>query len=650
MYNIENRRYLGAKTKLLPFIEDVIKKENIQGETFLDLFGGTGVVANHFTKDYSVTVNDLLKSNTILYSGWFEGSNIDSVKVDKILLDYNNIDISKIRENYFSKNFSDTYFTKENCKLIGYIRNDIEKKYKNKHITLIEKNYLITSLIYSLDSIANTVGHYDAYRKKELIQKKLVLQHLNVNTTKDISIYNLNANILVKQIKADITYIDPPYNSRQYSDAYHLLENIATWEKPEVFGVAKKMDRTHIKSDYCTVRATESFRDLIENIESKYIIVSFNNMEQKGAGRSQSKITNNDMYEILSEKGHTTIHRKQYKYYSTGKSSVKNHEELLFVCKVEEKIKENNPFLPNIEQQPKYIKSPMNYTGGKYKILDQITSYFPTNVNTFYDIFGGGGNVGVNMTYSKIMINDINKNVIDTLIVLKEKNKQELIKEINEIISYYKLSNTKVNGYQTYGTDSSSGVGKYNKDNYEKMRADYNSEKHGFDKKVMFLVLIIFSFNNQIRFNSKGEFNMPVGKRDFNSKLEKRMLMFMDKIQNEAIVLENKDFTKIKPQNDDFVYADPPYFIATASYNESNGWTEKDEIRLYKYLDKLSQNGIKFALSNVTYHKGTSNNILLNWIKENNYKKQIINLNYNNSNYQSRNKENYTEEVLITNY
>lgn len=650
MYKIENRRYLGAKTKLLPFIEDVIKKENIQGETFLDLFGGTGVVANYFTRDYKVTVNDILKSNTILYSAWFEGHNIDSVKIKKMIIDYNNIDRSRLRENYFSKNFSDTYFTKENCKLIGYIRNDIEKNYKNKNITLIEKNYLITSLIYSLDSIANTVGHYDAYRKKEIIQKKILLQQLDVNTRKTISIYNLDANLLVKKIKADITYIDPPYNSRQYSDAYHLLENIATWTKPEVFGVAKKMDRTHIKSDYCTVRATESFRDLIENLESKYIIVSFNNMEQKGAGRSQSKITNNDMYEILSEKGHTTIHRKQYKYYSTGKSSVKNHEELLFVCKVDEKAKEDNPFLSKVDQLPKYIKSPMNYTGGKYKILDQITSYFPQNINRFYDIFGGGGNVGVNMTYNKIVINDINANVIDTLSILKVKKKQELLREINEIIGYYMLSNTKVNGYKLYGTDSSSGVGKYNKNKYEKMRSDYNSGKHLFDSKVMFLVLIIFSFNNQIRFNSKGEFNMPVGKRDFNSKLEKRMLIFMDKIQNKAIKLENKDFTKIKPIKNDFVYADPPYYIATASYNESNGWTENDEIRLYNYLDKLSEKGIKFALSNVTYHKGTSNNILLDWLKKNNYKKQIIKLNYNNSNYQSRNKENYTEEVLIMNY
>lgn len=92
-----------------------------------------------------------------------------------------------------------------------------------------------------MDKIANTVGHYDAYRKNANFEKQLTLsvllpEELNSNNT----CYNLDANELIKTIKCDLLYLDPPYNSRQYCDAYHLLENVARWEKPEVHGVAKK--------------------------------------------------------------------------------------------------------------------------------------------------------------------------------------------------------------------------------------------------------------------------------------------------------------------------------------------------------------------------------------------------------------------------
>ena len=90
--------------------------------------------------------------------------------------------------------------------------------------------------------------------------------------------YNTDTNELVKKIEADLVYIDPPYNSRQYCDAYHLLENVACWKKPDVEGTARKMDRSHLKSDYCTRSAPKAFEDLIDNIKAKYILVSYNNM------------------------------------------------------------------------------------------------------------------------------------------------------------------------------------------------------------------------------------------------------------------------------------------------------------------------------------------------------------------------------------
>ena len=279
IFNINNRRYIGSKARMLSFIDEVIKKEKIEFSSFFDLFGGTGIVGDYFNNQKTkVYVNDLLKSNYLSYLAWFGNDKIDKKKLEDIINKYNCL--TNLKDNYFSINFGDTYFSKNNCKRIGYIREDIENKYLNNEINTRERAILITSLLYAMDKIANTVGHYDAYRKNGDLDKKLELCMLdlksNVNN-KNNKIFNEDSNELVRNIKADVVYIDPPYNSRQYSDAYHLLENVATWEKQEVFGVAKKMKRNGIKSKYCSVSAPLAFKDLIENINAKYIIVSYNN-------------------------------------------------------------------------------------------------------------------------------------------------------------------------------------------------------------------------------------------------------------------------------------------------------------------------------------------------------------------------------------
>lgn len=165
-----------------------------------------------------------------------------------------------------------------------------------------------------------------------------------------------------------------------------------------------------------------------------------------------------------------------------------------------------------------YIKSPMNYVGGKYKLLPSIIPLFPNEIDTFVDLFCGGFNVGINVNANRIIGNDIDKKVIDLLEMFKTYNGEKLISEINEIIEKYKLSKTNVYGYEYYGSNSSDGVAKYNKDKYLKMRKDYNNNQ---DNILLFYTVIIFAFNNQIRFNANGEFNMPVNKRDFNNNIQK---------------------------------------------------------------------------------------------------------------------------------
>lgn len=653
MFSINNRRYIGSKARMIDSIDEVLKKEKIEYSSFLDLFGGTGIVGDHFNNQSTkVYVNDLLKSNYISYQAWFGNEKIDKKKLLNYIEKYNNL--KDLNENYFSINFSDTYFSKFNCKKIGYIREDIENEYINNNLNLRERAILITSLLYAMDKIANTVGHYDAYRKNGMLDKKLELFMLDLKSNqnnKNNRIFNEDSNELVKNLKADVVYIDPPYNSRQYSDAYHLLENVATWEKQEVFGVAKKMKRNGIKSKYCSVSAPLAFKELIENIDAKYIIVSYNNMGTKGAGRSQAKISDDDIMSVLSQKGKVKVYETDFNQFNTGKTNIDNHKERLFVCKVGKNTKRKEKVVaPNIDK----VKSPLNYTGGKYKILNQIIPIFPNDLDLFVDMFSGGANVGINVNAKKIVCVDKQKEIIRIMELFKKYEDGYIIDKLEKIIDKYELSNSLLNGYECYECTSDKGLGSYNKTKYINLRNDYNHIKNdSIEKDFLFLTLVIYGFNNQIRFNSEGEFNMPVGKRDFNNSLRKNLKNFITKLKTKDIDFVNSDFREfiIETYENTLVYCDPPYFLGTASYNENGGWTEKDEIDLLNYLSVLDSRGVKFALSNVIEHKGDKNNILDAWIRENNYKVHFINCDYNNSNYHKQEGNvKKTVEIVVTNY
>lgn len=278
------------------------------------------------------------------------------------------------------------------------------------------------------------------------------------------------------------------------------------------------------------------------------------------------------------------------------------------------------------------IKSPLNYTGGKYKLLPQILPYFPDKINTLYDLFCGGCNVGINVKANKIICNDTEKVIIDLFNDWKDLNSEYALKILINTINKYELSKT-------------------NEDGFKKIRDDYNNGNNSWN---MFYAMLTNSFNYQIRFNSKGQFNMPFGRNrsSFNPNLQKNFIKFINKINELNISFTNEDFRKIEfnnINNNDFVYCDPPYLITNASYNEKDGWNELDEMDLLSLLDSLNEKGIKFALSNVLENKGKSNGILKKWSDKYN----VIHLNnsYANCNYHANDKsKNSTDEVLIINY
>lgn len=284
------------------------------------------------------------------------------------------------------------------------------------------------------------------------------------------------------------------------------------------------------------------------------------------------------------------------------------------------------------------IKSPLNYIGGKAKLLDQILPLFPSKIESFIDLFTGGCNVGINVNANKVYCNDILTYLIEMYKSFQANDFDTSIKHIENRIRQFSLSLTNENGYK-------------------QLRSLYNEQKNPLD----LFVLIAFTFNHQIRFNNSHDFNNPFGRErsSFNATMKQNLEKFIFRIKETNIDFTNVCFNHFDFSNfgvKDFVYCDPPYLITTGTYNDGKrgfkGWTTKEEKELLSLLDNLDNQNIKFALSNVLEHKGKSNDILKNWVAKNsNYKINFINYNYSNSNYQTivRDK-NASVEVLITNY
>lgn len=333
---INNRRYIGSKNSLLSNIDKVIKKRFKNYDFVLaDIFAGTGVVANYFAdKGAKVIVNDLLFSNYVAYNTWLSNSAFDIKKIEGIINEYNLLSPDSLNDNYFSEKFGNKYFHINDAKIIGYIREDLE----NKKDSLTEREFyiLLTSLMYETDKIANTCGHFESFLNRKPNERGVQLRIPEIHDLKQKNeIFCKDANQLVREIKADIFYIDPPYNARQYVNFYHVLENLALWQKPEdLEGISMKFKRNHLKSEYSRAKAPEVFEDLINSIDGKLIVVSYSNTYDAKSGASNNKISEKQIEDILKAKGKLTKIEINYKFFNAGKTDLKNHKEYLYVCEV----------------------------------------------------------------------------------------------------------------------------------------------------------------------------------------------------------------------------------------------------------------------------------------------------------------------------
>ena len=330
MFCIHQRRYTGSKYKLANWIIELINKYCV-GSSFLEIFAGTSVIASLIApKMKKIILNDTLESSRVIYKAFYGTGEYDIEKLEAFKLKVNDKENTS-KGGYFAKNYGGTYFSLSDCRKIEYIRNLIEKE-KN---TPREYAILLSSLIYSMDRCANTVGHFDAYRRSGSVIDKFafdLIQPLDLADV-EVEIYNEDANRLAKKITADIVYVDPPYNSRQYCQFYHIYETIVRWDNSELFVVALK-PKGRLLSDYCRSKAPHVFDDLIKNLNCRYIVVSYNNTYHSKSNSSKNKITLEEIETTLTEKGYVQQFSTSHQFFNAGKTDFPDHKELLYIVKV----------------------------------------------------------------------------------------------------------------------------------------------------------------------------------------------------------------------------------------------------------------------------------------------------------------------------
>ncbi len=356
-------------------------------------------------------------------------------------------------------------------------------------------------------------------------------------------------------------------------------------------------------------------------------------------------MTEGEIENVLKKYGIPDTYKKYtipYRQYKSKKDNKQHtlYEYLFYVKKHIEhinyyfNIKERNSNIgfKNSPGSKKYIKSPTNYIGGKYKVLPQIIPHFPSNIRTFIDLFSGGCNVAINVCADKIFCNDINSIVIKLFEYFKNNSTDKILLEVYSVIDKYKLSKTNEAGFIA-------------------LRKAYNANPNSIE----LYVLSCYSFNYQFRFNSNHEYNNPFGRNrsQFSEAMKNNLIKFVNKLHKIDITFSSVDFLEFDISNlnsGDLIYCDPPYLITTGSYNDGNrgfkDWGTEEEKALYAFLDKADEKGIRFALSNVVEHKGKTNNLLIKWAKK--YKVIDIDRDYSNSSYNTR--QGKSREVLIINY
>lgn len=609
-------RYLGCKDKLLTHIKQLLIDKSLykSGLVFFDAFCGMGSVSNGVKYVYKIIINDILtccttysKSRIIASKCNFEGLGFDPVE-------YLNAN-KNIFEGFFFNNYSQggsdrMYFSTENAGRIDYFRWQIEEWYNSSKINNDEYIYLLGCLLESVSCVSNTAGVYGAFLKhwdsralKSIVFTKIITEQKNIA---NVDVYNDKIERIISEVDCDILYLDPPYTQNQYGTQYHLLETLILNDNPEISKITGSRSTTPMRSDWSKELKTHILLDkIIAETKAKYIILSYNNDGFMSKDYIEAIFKR---YGIESTYECRIIDYKKYSNFKTQKKE--GHCEYLF-------------YIEKQERTHVVIESPLNYTGSKTKMINQIRTYLPKKIDLFIDAFGGGFNVGVNIPTSKVIYNDINGFVKAIIESFNKVDTYNYLQYINKLIKKHNLSPGE-------------------KDGYLELRKIYNEVAISDRNPQMLYTLILYGFQQQIRFNGSHGFNNPVGSRYFNDCLLAKFISFARQVKTKNIEYLSGNYVNLSDRIDSntFLYLDPPYRNTLGVYNDGKrgfeGWSIDHEEQLCKFLDEIHKKNAKFMFS----YKNNSE--IESWANSNGYR--IIHIEVTQGRYNDR------HEILILNY
>ena len=599
-------RFIGNKEPIVNEIRDLLDKEGLLNKKrrlkLFDAFCGIGAVSDSLKDSFDLVVNDILSWCVIYTKGRITTKNCRFEKMGFDPFDFLNSN-NQIEKGFFYKNYSPggskrMYFSPENAGRIDYFRDSIEKWKRDHLVDDNEYSYLLASLIESISFVSNTAGVYGAFLKHwdPRSKKPIIFQRVGSKNSEYFSLkyYNDKIEKIIDKVDCDVLYLDPPYTQNQYGTQYHLLETLVLDDNPSISEITGSRPTSPMRSDWSKMyKAHILFDEIISKTTAKYIVFSYSTdgfMSKSFIEANLKRYGKPETYKCKK-----ISYNKYTNFKSRGK---KDHFEYLF-------------FIEKKDSADIYYESPLNYIGSKARMISEIKKYLPENISTFIDIFGGGFNVGINSNADHIIYNEINHFVKDLVESFRINDTYEYLLYMKRIIKKYNLK-------------------KEDAESYLKARSYYNSLPFEKRSPKLLYTIILYGFNQQIRFNGDHNFNNPVGMRWFNDKVLEKKISFSRVIKEKNISFSSVEYTEFldKIETDSFVYMDPPYRLTTGSYNDGkrgfNGWGRDDEKKLFEFADTLNDESIRFMLSHVIEHKGRTNMELKKWIRLNNYR--LINI------------------------
>ena len=450
---------------------------------------------------------------------------------------------SETRKGFFYKNYSTggsdrMYFSAENAARIDFIRGKIEEWRSENFINENEYSFLLASLIESVSAVSNTAGVYGAFLKHwdPRARRPLAFDPVRSRFAPHglIHAQNFKVEDIIANVECDVLYLDPPYTQNQYGTQYHLLETLVKNDAPSLSPITGSRPTAPMRSDWSKdVRKHILFDRVVATTKAKYILCSYS------PDGFMSKSYIEAVLKRYGEAETFECRRLPFRKYTNFKSREKgDHFEYLF-------------FIKKKPARDVLYTSPLNYIGSKTRMIPFLKDHFPSNVVKFIDAFGGEFNVGINSDAETIIYNDYNHLVAGLIESFRK----------NDTLKYVQFVRRQISKF---------GLEKEKSETYLKARAYYNSLPDDRRDPRLLYAVIMYGFNQQIRFNGDHEFNNPVGQRWFNEKVLEKLISFSRVVRDKNVLFKSVDYHDLLDDAEpgSFVYMDPPYRLTTGAYND----------------------------------------------------------------------------------